>query len=144
MQRTCNWRTYDGIGCKANPADFTTTGTITALSSGSPPYVEAAEFGAKATAQNDPNWFALGKVTVGDETRTCTGQNGTRLYLNFGFVRAKVGDAISALAGDDKRVTTCDKKFGQLINHSGMPYIPNNSPQLDSMEQPSATGGKKG
>lgn len=142
IQRTCNWRTYDGIGCHANAADFTTSGVVSGLSGDPAPYVEAAEFGLKALG--DPNWFALGKVTIGDEQRTCTGQAGNRLYLNLGFLRAQIGDSVSALAGDDKRVTTCQNKFGQLINHSGIPYLPNSNPQLDAMEQPAATGGKKG
>jgi Phage conserved hypothetical protein BR0599 len=144
VQRTCNWRTYDGIGCQADEATFTTAGTITAVSAADPPYVEAAEFGAKATAEGDANWFALGKVTAASEIRICTGQSGNRLYLNFAFENASIGNAISAVAGDDKRITTCNTKFNQLLNHSGSPYTPNENPQMNNLDQPTPSGGKKG
>lgn len=142
MQRTCNWRTFEG-GCGAVEADFTTAGTITAINA-DPAYVEAAEFGAKATAESDANWFALGKVTVGAEIRICTGQDGDRLYLNYPFLSAAVSDSISAVAGDDKRIGTCEAKFGQLAAHLAAPYMPNSNPQLDPLKQPVDTGGKKG
>lgn len=141
MQRTCNWRTFEG-GCGAIEEDFQTTGTISGISA-DPPYVEASAFGDKATAEGDPNWFALGKVTVGNERRLCTGQDGNRLYLNFPFVHAEVSDSITAVAGDDKRIGTCKIKFDQLVNHSGAPYIPNANPQIEPLKQPATTGGKK-
>ena len=141
MQRTCNWRTFQG-GCGAVQATFTTAGTITAIED-DPAFVEATEFGAKATAESDPNWFALGMVTVGTERRLCTGQDGDRLYLNLPFVSAAVSDAVSAVAGDDKRVGTCNTKFGQLANHSGAFALPNENPQIEPLKTPAATGGKK-
>lgn len=145
IQRTCNWRTYDGIGCQAVSADFATTGTITAIQSASPPWVEAAEFGAKAAAEADPDWFALGRVTAGNEVRICTGASGNRLYLNFAFSPGvAIGNSITALAGDNKRVTTCDAKFGQLANHSGAPYAPNSNPQIAALKKTNNSGGKKG
>ena len=141
MQRTCNWRTFQQ-GCGAVEADFTTAGVMTGVSA-DPAYIEAPAFGSKATAMADPNWFALGKVTVGTEKRLCTGQAGNRLYLNLPFKSAVVGNAVSAVAGDDKRVGTCNTKFGQLANHLAAPYIPNENPSIAPLKTPARTGGKK-
>lgn len=144
-ERTCVHQTYDGY-CGVNAAAFTTAGTITAKSS-SPPYVEAAEFGAKATAEGDPDWFSLGLVTVGSEQRFCTKQDGNRLYLNAPFRAALVGDSISALAGDDKRIETCDGKFNNVTANAkgflGFPWMPNKNPQFEALETPKPKGGKK-
>ena len=139
LQRLANQSVYE----HATIGDFTTTGTITAIED-DPPYVEADEFGAKATAETDDNWFALGKVTVGNEVRVCTGQDGNRLYLNYPFANAAVSDSISAVAGDDKRAVTWDEKFDQLENFLGFPYIPSRNPQFKALETPKNTGGKKG
>jgi hypothetical protein len=141
-QRLCNNRVYDEV-CGLDEADFTESGTITAIDSGIVlPYVDAVEFGAKATAESDPNWFALGKVTVGSEVRLCVGQDGDRLYLNAPFQDAAVTDAVSATAGCDRRVGTCFDKFDndRLL---GFPYIPNTNPNADALLRPQPTGGKK-
>ncbi len=139
MQRLANESVYK----YASEASYTTAGTIAALSE-DPAYVEATAFGDKATAESDANWFALGKVVVGTEIRMCTGQAGNRLYLNYPLRRATVGDAISALAGDDKRLATWAVKFGQLSAFLGFPYIPARNPQYKALETPKQTGGKKG
>lgn len=140
-ERTCIHETYDGY-CQLNPLLFTTTGNITAKSS-NPAYIEAAEFGAKATAEGDPNWFALGLVTVGTEQRFCTKQVGNRLYLNVPFRLAVVGDPASALAGDDKRIDTCAVKFNNIDNHLGFAFMPNKNPQFEALVTPKPGGGKK-
>lgn len=138
LQRLANSSVYDF----ANEATFTTAGTISALSE-DPAYVEATAFGAKATAESDPNWFALGKVIAGDEVRLCVGADGNRLYLNYPFRRAAVTDSVSARAGDDKRIATWNDKFSQLANYDGFPYIPARNPQFKALETPKQTGGKK-
>jgi hypothetical protein len=141
FQRTCNLQTY-GVHCGLNPATFTTSGTVTALSAESP-YIEAAEFDAKRRAEDDKDWFALGRVTIGTEQRVCVGQDGARLYLNAPFSNAHVGDAVSALAGDDKRPATCKKKFGNIDNFFATPWMPNKNPQFEALETPKQKGGKK-
>lgn len=142
LQRVCAHQTYDGY-CGLNAADFTTSGTISAVSS-SPASVDASAFGTKASAESDPNWFALGLVTSGNEKRFCVGQSGNTLYLNAPFKFAQVGDAISALAGDDKRIATCQGKFNNVDQFFGMPYAPNKNPQFEALQTPKNTGGKKG
>lgn len=142
--RTCNHRTFDA-GCGLVEATFTTAGTISAINT-SPPWVEASAFGTKATAESDDYWFALGKVTVGNEVRMCVGvdtSNLNRLYLNAPFQEAAVSDSISAVAGDNKRIATCRDKFNNLENFLGFPYVPANNPQFKALEAPKPSGGKK-
>lgn len=140
-ERTCIHETYDGY-CTLNPLAFTTTGPITAKSS-NPPWIEAVEFGAKATLQADPNWFTLGLVTVGTEQRFCTKQVGNRLYINVPFKSAIVGNSASALAGDDKRIDTCNAKFNNILHHLGFAFMPNKNPQFEALITPKPSGGKK-
>lgn len=141
LQRPCNHRVFDAL-CGLNEADFTTSGPLTAVSR-EPAYVEAAEFGAKATLESDPNWFALGKVTIGTQTRLCTGQDGDRLYLNAPFKDVSAGDVVNASAGCDKRIGTCQTKFDNVERHLGFGYIPNKNPQFEALSTPKPSGGKK-
>jgi hypothetical protein len=141
IQRPCGNRLFDSF-CRVSPAAFVTLGTITTISE-DPPYIEATEFGDKATAESDVNWFALGKVTVGNETRFCLGQSGNRLYLNWKFQKALVGSSVAAFAGCDKRLTTCAVKFSNEENYMGFSVIPNKEPQFELLSQPKPTGGKK-
>lgn len=142
VQRLCSHRPYDGIGCPVVKAAFTTAGTVSALND-DPAYVEATAFGAKATAESDANWFALGEVIIGDEHRTCTGQDGNRLYLNWPFRNASVSDAVSAVAGDDQRLQTCEAKFNAAASFLGSPYKPSRNPSFSVLETPRQEGGKK-
>lgn len=141
IQRTCNHNVYDA-GCGLNAALFTTVGSVDAIST-SPAYVDASEFGAKATAESEPQWFALGKVICGDETRFCVGQDGDRLYLNAPFKEASVSDSISAVAGCDKRINSGCAKLANTDNFLGFPYLPNTNPQFEALRAPEPTGGKK-
>jgi uncharacterized phage protein (TIGR02218 family) len=141
IQRTCNHRLFDA-GCGLAAGSFDTAGTVTEVSS-SPAYVEAAEFGAEATAQSDANWFALGKVVIGTETRLCVGQSGDRLYLNAPFKSAAVSDLVTAYPGCNKRAATCQDKFDNLANFLGWPYLPNTNPQFEALKTPQPQGGKK-
>jgi len=139
MQRTCNNRLYD-VNCQVVEATFTTAGTLITVTDD---YIEATAFGAKATAEGDPNWFALGRVKIGDEWRTCVGQDANKLYINFPFRKAIVGNIANARAGCDKRIVTCDDKFDNLDNFQGYRYMPNRNPQMEVLSRPKGGGGKK-
>ncbi len=142
IQRTCNHRLFDG-GCGLSESAFTTAGLLVAVNSGDPPYVEASEWGAKAAAEGDLNWFALGKVKVGMEVRLCVGQDGNRLYLNAPFRSSTLGGVATATPGCDKRVGTCVGKFDNLGGHAGFPFIPSANPQLEELTTPEPNMGKK-
>jgi uncharacterized phage protein (TIGR02218 family) len=141
IKRTCHHDLYDAR-CGLTAATFTTTGAIDAINE-SPPWVEASEFATKATAESDPNWFALGKVICGDEIRFCVGQSAGKLYLNAPFRNAAVLDSISALAGCDKRINSGCAKFSNTANFLGFPYLPNVNPQYQALMEPQPEGGKK-
>ncbi len=138
--RSCE-NTFCDTTCGLSVATYTTTGTVTAYGSN---HIDAVEFGAKALAQSDPNWFALGKVVIGNEQRLCTGQSGNRLYLAAPFQLASIGASISAIAGCNKSVATCGTKFGNLRHTLQFPYIPNKNPQFEAITNPNQAGGKKG
>lgn len=138
--RTCAHRTYD-VNCGLVEATFTTAGFVTVVGAD---YIEALEFGTKVAATGDPNWFALGKVRIGNEVRMCVGGSGNRLYLDLPFFTTPtIGGAVSATAGDDKRVGTCNIKFGNILNNMAFAYMPNKNPQLEGLLNPKPAGGKK-
>jgi uncharacterized phage protein (TIGR02218 family) len=143
VMRHCGNELFDAY-CGISEATYTTAGTLTAVSL-DPAYIEATAFGAKATAESDPNWFALGRVTVGGETRFCVGAAGNRLYLNAAFSGAVVvGSTANARAGCDKQGATCDSaKFNNIENFQGFEYLPKKDPQYEALEIPKASGGKK-
>ncbi len=122
VQRFCNHRLGDDFcGIDLTDPQFKTTGTLTDVQ---PTYVQATAFATKATAESDANWFALGKVTVGQETRMVVGQSTSKLYINAPFVSAAIGQSVSATAGCDKRANTCVDKFDNIANAIEMNLTP--------------------
>lgn len=112
-------------------ATYTTAGTIAAVGVD---WIEAAAFGAKATAEGDAQWFAYGLVRVGDETRLCRYQDGDRLYLNHAFTAAAVAGAVEASAGYDRSLFTRDAKFGDAAGHRGFAYMPDRNLLFEPLE----------
>lgn len=139
VQRTCNHRLGD-VNCGVDLAPLTTSTTLTDVQ---PEFVESADFGAAATAHTDANWFALGRVTVGNEVRMVVGQDGDKLYIDEPFFSATIGDAASAKPGCDKRINTCDGKYDNLDNTVQFPYLPSSNPQFQALKTPQSAGGKK-
>lgn len=137
--RLCPFRLFDE-NCGVAESTYTTAGTIDAITSD---YVEASEWAAKATAESDVNWFAMGKVVVGDEVRLVTGQDGGKLYVNLPFRDAIVGDAASATTGCNKRLSGCTK-HANTSRTMQFTYIPRQNPQLEALATPKSGGGKKG
>lgn len=140
VQRTCNHRLFDQ-NCGVNELTFTTGGSISAVSD---TYVESLAFGLQVSTVADPDWFALGKVMVGGEVRQIVGASGNRLYIDQPFRLAAVGQSITATAGCNKRIVTCDDKFDNLLRTVQFPYIPNSNPQFEALKLPKESGGKKG
>jgi len=139
IQRTCNHRLFD-LNCGVNESLNTTTGLITGLTDA---YVESPAFGLLSAIKSDPDWFALGRITVGGEARQIVGAAVNRLYVDEPFLRAKTGDTVSAAAGCNKRVMTCLNKYGNLARTIQFPYIPNRNPQYEALQAPKPGGGKK-
>lgn len=140
-ERNCQHHLYDQY-CGLTEAAFQTTTTVSA-SSKDPAWIEAAAFGTVATSHSDPNWFALGKVKIGNQIRKCVGVSGIRLYLNAPFSGTVTGVSVTASAGCDKLDTTCNNKFANIKNHLGFHYVPSKNPALKALESPKPTSGKK-
>lgn len=139
VQRTCNHRLFDA-NCGVLEATYETPGTLIDVTDD---YVEAAEFGAEATARDDDDWFAMGKVRVGTEVRMIVGADGDRLYLDEPFAHAEGGQAAVALPGCDKRIGTCQNKFNNVLRTIQFPYLPSRNPQFEALATPKPSGGKK-
>lgn len=139
ISRRCMHRLGDEW-CQKDLTSFTTVGVVTVVADG---YIEADEFGDKATAEADANWFVFGQISFGTEQRFCTGQAGNRLYLNAPFQAVIVGSNVTAIAGCDKKIQTCDTKFSNRERHVGYFYIPSQNPQFKALQTPLSTGGKK-
>jgi uncharacterized phage protein (TIGR02218 family) len=142
-QRICNHTLGDSL-CGVDLDALKTTGTLSFVDVGNL-FVESAALAAAVAAHGgDINWFALGHIKVGTETRFITGTTqDDRVYLNHPFTNATVGASFEAWPGDDKRVATCKVKFNNLLKNVSTPYMPNRNPQFKALEQPQPTGGKK-
>ena len=142
ISRTDNFEVFD-TNFGISDASWQVSGTVSAIND-DPPYIEAAAFAAKQTAESDDDWFSLGKITIGDETRMCAGSaSGGRLYLDAPFRNASVSDSVTALPGYTRRIDQREDKFSDLNGFHAFPYLPTDEPQFSALEAPSDTGGKK-
>lgn len=139
MQRPCNHRLFDEH-CGVSSGLFVITGTLTAVTD---EYVEATAFATEATTRGDAQWFALGKVTVGAETRMIVGQSTNKLYIDEPFNLAAVGQQATALPGCNKRVSHCVGRFNNIVRSMQFTYMPNSNPQVEAILNPKPQGGKK-
>lgn len=129
---TCPWRhaqwngsTYvSSIECGVDLTTFIHTGAITAVSA-----TPTLQFSDTDSAQVD-DYYAEGLITFtsGDNTgitrevRQWTSQE-FFLHRPFPYV-VQIGDAYSAVTGDDHRFETCRDKFSRAANFGGFPYVP--------------------
>ena len=119
-QSACTQTLYDA-GCGLVKATYTVTG---AVSGGS-----AVTGFATALAQ-PAGYFEQGVLTftsganAGLKRTVKTFASGVFTFALPWPVIPTVGDAFSVFAGCDKRVTTCNAKFGNLANNRSYPEIP--------------------
>jgi len=139
-QRTCNHEFCD-VNCTLSEATFTIDGILTDQDDA---FVEASEFGDEAIAQGDPQWFALGKVRLNGEVRQVMGQVGDKLYINWPFKAATLGDDVQAVPGCNKRPSHCETRYSNIANSTMFPLMPNSNPQFQALKVPKSGGGKKG
>jgi len=138
--RLCQHRLFDP-GCTKVADDYLITGTVVAITDD---YVQVAEFATEATTQADPNWFALGRVKIGTETRLITGQDTDKVYINAPFNEPVApSDAVSGWPGCDKRIFGGCTKFANTDNFLGFPFSPNSNAQFEALTTPKPKGGKK-
>ena len=125
-QPSCQWTLY-GAGCTLNQASFEVSGTVSA--------------GSNNLLLNTDLTNVNGDFTEGVITFTSGANSGVsrtvRLYQFVGTATpAQVllwlalpntpapGDSFTIVPGCDKQKSTCEIKFGNLINHGGFEFIP--------------------
>lgn len=138
-QGGCSHTLYDA-GCTLLKTSFTSTGTISSVTSNS-------AFNTSSTAAD--NYFALGvlKFTSGANAGFSTTVS-SYLHTNGAFQLAvpmpapiAVGDAYSVYPGCNHLQSTCSGKFNNLAHFKGMPYIPVPETLYDGGTSPNATSG---
>lgn len=139
MQRTCNHRLFD-VNCGVSSGIYEITGSLITVTED---YVEATAFAVEATARGDAQWFGMGKVTVGTETRLVVGQSAGKLYLDEPFNAVVVGDTATGLPGCNKRLSHCVGRYNNVVRTMQFTYMPNTNPQTEEILHPKPAGGKK-
>ncbi|HEY1404160.1 MAG TPA: phage BR0599 family protein [Pyrinomonadaceae bacterium] len=141
-QKVCNYATY-GPGCRVNPNLFKTETNVGAVDGDQ---ITAQAFADKAAEKNDPKWYVGGlikRMSTG-EARFVVAQDGANLYVSAPFVDLKPGDAIMALAGDDRHKSTCEDKFNNLHRFFGFPWVPTKNPFVDNVYGTGSSGSGSG
>ena len=135
VQGMCNWQLYDSSTCRVDEPSRRFVATVSAADA---TWIESASFGV------GDNYLALGRAVFGTETRLIIAHTGNRITLNAAF-RSTVtaGSQVFVTPGCDKTLSTCLSKFNNVANFGGCPYVPLKNPQLDAINAPSSSGGKK-
>ena len=111
-------------GCTLSSAVYSANGSVTGV-------VSATQFGDSACTQPD-GWFDDGVLTwtsgaltgiKAEIERWDAASKHFMLWLPLPFVPA-IGDSYSAVAGCDKRFSTCKNKFANAVNFGGFPHMP--------------------
>jgi uncharacterized phage protein (TIGR02218 family) len=123
----CNNIVYDDV-CLVNELSFTDNAVITDITDAT---LTSTAFGAR------PNgYFTRGKTrTSFGDVRMITNHVGDVITIQLPFdARLKVGNTIQAVAGCDRKRTTCVSKFANIANYVGMPEIPSHNPAVWGVE----------
>lgn len=129
-QSLCNHVLFDD-NCKVDDTDsrWRLTVAVTAQSGATITVPGAGAFGA--------DWWVGGFVEIdgGDDARLVLAQSGNDLTLLLPFPQSAVGRTITAFAGCDHTVATCDDKFdtpedteSNVINYGGFAFVPTRNP----------------
>lgn len=123
-QRLCSNTLYD-LRCKADPASFTVSRTITGIT--------GLTFTLSSASGRGDGYFSGGYIeginkppaTIRDDTA-----NVLTMMYNTGYV---AGDVINLIAGCDRKISTCANKFGNQAHFQGFPFMPNLDPFADEI-----------
>lgn len=126
VQLTCPWMLYD-TQCTADPAGFTHTGTLSAISGPSITVV------GTPTIDPDTTFYVNGFAVAAGQRRFITSQSGTAGTYTLGLMVAFTtppinGDPIVLVAGCDRTVHICKARFNNVPRFGGFPFMPNRSP----------------
>lgn len=144
LERDCNYEVYEPNSCRADPDAKKVTATIVSVSGRQ--LVVTAAWGAVIAE----NWFTEGWIEYGAGinkqirfiaySAAQSGGNVT-LELNASLTIA-VGESLTLRPGCNGLRTTCDTKFGNLVNFGGVENARENL-SLQAVPVKTATGGKK-
>lgn len=135
-QSLCNHILFD-LACKVDDTDprWRRTTTVSAQSGATITVPGAGAFGA--------DWWVGGFVEIdgGDDARLIVAQSGDDLQLLLPFPTSAVGRTVTAFAGCDHTITTCDTKFdtpedtdSNVINYGGFAFVPVRNPYQTGLQ----------
>lgn len=123
-QAFCNHVHYRG-GCGLDMAAYTTQATLTDIQGD---WLFSPVFG-----ELPDQWLTYGYVWYQDTYRMIVSHAGTGIQVLAMAPGFKVGAAVMACAGCDRRKDTCRDKFNNLVNFFGWYTIPNKNPFEDGI-----------
>lgn len=122
-QTSCSHEVYDER-CSLDPADFTTTTTITKIKDNVITVVN--------TGRSD-NELRIGKMvnTRTGEERVIVENVGHIVTVGYPFIDIVLGDTVSLIVGCDNTYTTCTDVFDNVINAVMFMWMPFNNPYVN-------------
>lgn len=141
-QKQCNYVPY-GPGCQVDRSLFKTEATVLTVDNNR---ISSPDFAAKASAEEDFDWFSLGYVVrkLDGQKRSVVRQLDDVLVLRSPFVGLRPGDEIEAYAGDNLLKSTCEFKFNNLPRFMGFPNGPQKNPFTENIMGTGSPGGGGG
>jgi uncharacterized phage protein (TIGR02218 family) len=119
FQAQCNWVLYGG-GCGVAKIGFLTPGTVLTVSGA---VVTIAAAGTKTNG-----WFNNGYLEKGEERRMILSHTGTSITLINFLANLVPGDSVNLYAGCQRNADDCTRRFNNLVNFWGFPWIPTKNP----------------
>jgi uncharacterized phage protein (TIGR02218 family) len=141
FEKRCS-RRFLSTGCNLDPLVYQVSGLVDTISGIS---LASTEIGDESTTRGFPDWFLLGRITIGTETRTIVSHNGDSIKVSTPFLNASPGDEFTILPGCNRTQAYCVDRFNNFVNFGGFPFVPPKNPQLEAVRFNSEipVGGKK-
>jgi uncharacterized phage protein (TIGR02218 family) len=125
-QRNCNWPLY-GVGCGASKAAYRLFGVANGVSGLT---ISASVFGSQASGWLQNGWVERDNT---GESRFITSHTGSDITVQSPFPDLAIGEPLTAYAGCDRTMATCEAKFNNLDRHAGWPDVPQKNPYRDNV-----------
>ena len=116
----CNHEVYDEM-CSLDPADFTTTSTVTNIKGNLITVVSTG--------------VSNHELKIGKLVNQRTGENrviidnvGPIVTVGYDFIDIKIGDTVDMIIGCDNTYPTCLNTFNNIINNGGYGFLPFTNP----------------
>lgn len=119
-QAKCNWRLFDSK-CGKTSTGYTDMTTVSV--SEDRLTLTSTAFGARGD-----DYFAWGYVVFDEYKRLIVEHTGNDIKIRFKIPGVITGSEVTAYAGCDGSVFTCENKFNNLNSFGGFPYMPLDNP----------------